>query len=292
MELVKTELLANTAKIYDQLYTRNVIIKLLLFIAGFSAVFFFVRTNNILPDYKLEADRLSIPALFSAGNLIFSIISAFIIQAQWSKWDRLIDANRGEITMLRQLFILVHHFPKEEMNEIRFHIYRYLKIYIETSDVKDYKVLLTRSRDVDNALIKIEDAMFNATKKYPDIGQMAFSYLTRAMEFREKKIQNVNQHLPRGMRVFIVFATFSLIFGSLFVPFNSIGFNYYFTLVVALLAFGVLIIIEDFDHPYRPGSFVLTVNLYKILLDEIQAKLELRGFDIKKAEAKETTETI
>ncbi len=292
MELVKSELLSTTAKLYERLYIRSIVIKVLLFTIGFSALFYFVRTANILPDYKLEADRFAIPALFGAGNLIFSIISAFIIQAQWTKWDRLIDANRGEINMLRQLFILAHHFPKTEMNEIRYHIYNYLKTYIDTSETSNYKILTTRSKDVDNALIKIEDSVFNASKKYPDIGQMVFSYLTRAMEYREKKIQYTNQRLPRGIKIYVNLATYSVIVGSLFVPFNYLGYNYYFTIVLALLAFGVMIIIEDFDHPYRPGSFVLTVRVYKILMDEIEAKLEQRGFDIEKAEKKETSTII
>lgn len=288
MEVVKTEILAKTAQLYERVYTRSIIFKVVLFTLAFSALFWYVRTGNILPEYKLEADRFAIPALFGAGNLIFSIICAFIIQAQWTKWDRLVDANRGEINMFRQLFILVHHFPKKEMNEIRYHIYNYLKTYIEASDTKNHKLLATRSKAVDNALVKIEDSVFDAAKKNPDIGQMVMSYLTRAMEFREKKIQYTNQRLPLGIKIYVYAATYSVIIGSLFVPFNFIGHNYYFTLVVALLAYGVLLIIEDFDHPYRPGSFVLTVRLYKVLLDEVRAKLELRGFDVEAAERKET----
>ena len=287
MELVKTELLTTTAKLYERLYTRSIVIKVIVFTAAFSALFLFVRSTNLLPDYKLEADRFAIPALFGAGNLIFSIISAFIIQAQWTKWDRLIDANRGEINMFRQLFILAHHFPKAEMNEIRYHIYSYLKTYVEVSDTRNYKVLATRSKEVDDALVKIEDSVFNASKKYPDIGQMVFSYLTRAMEYREKKIQYTNQRLPKGIKIYVNLATYSVIVGSLFVPFNYLGYNYYFTIVLALLAFGVMIIIEDFDHPYRPGSFVLSVRLYQILMDEIETKLEQRGFDVEKADRKE-----
>lgn len=292
MEIVKAEILQNTAKIYERLYTRSIILKIILFIALFSAIFWSVRTNNLLPDYKLEADRFAIPALFGAGNMIFSIISAFIIQAQWTKWDRLIEANRGEINMLRQLFILAHHFPKDEMNHIRFQIRQYIKTYIETSSTKDYKVLISRSKEVDNALIRIDDSVFNATKKHPDVGHLVIGYLTSAMEYREKKIQLTNQRLPWGIKLYVYGATYSVIIGSLFVPFNYLGYNYYFTLVVALLAFGVLIIIDDFDHPYRPGSFVLTVRLYKILLDEIEAKLRLHGFDMKKAEAEENKKIV
>jgi hypothetical protein len=63
-------------------------------------------------------------------------------------------------------------------------------------------------------------------------------------------------------------------------------------MVVALLAFGVYLIIEDFDYPYRPGSFVLTVGIYRNLMNEIKAKLEQRGFDVEKTSAKEDKDVI
>lgn len=289
---MKAEIMQSTARLYERLYTRSIVLKVVLFITLFSIAFWVVRINNLLPDYKLEADRFAIPALFGAGNMIFSIVSAFIIQAQWTKWDRLIEANRGEINMLRQLFILAHHFPREQMNDIRFQIRQYLKTYIETSSTKDYKILATRSKDVENALIRIDDSVFNATKKHPDVGQLVIGYLTSAMEYREKKIQLTNQRLPWGIKLYVTLSTYSVIIGSLFVPFNYLGYNYYFTIVLALLAFGVLIIIDDFDHPYRPGSFVLTVRLYKILLDEVEAKLRLRGFNIEKADAEEEKKIV
>jgi hypothetical protein len=62
--------------------------------------------------------------------------------------------------------------------------------------------------------------------------------------------------------------------------------NYYFAMVVSLMAFGVYLIIEDFDDPYRPGNFVLSVGLYKNLKDEIKAKLEQRGFNVEKEDLK------
>jgi cytochrome c biogenesis protein CcdA len=287
MDVLKTELVSKGAEIYARLYARAIIIKIILFVIGFSTVFWYIRLHNIIPTYKLEEDLRSIPVLFGAGNFIYSIFTGFIVQTQWTKWDRLIEANRGEITMLRQLFIFAHHFPRNEMLELRYHIYNYFKIYIEASDTKDHKVLATRSRTVDDALIKIDDSMFKILKKYPDRSSLATGYLTRAMEYRERKIQLSNQRLPLGIKLFVYFATFSVIFGSLFLPFNNIIFNYYFTIVVALLAFGVYLIIEDFDYPYRPGNYVLSVGSYIHVRNEIKAKLEQRGFDVEKADAEQ-----
>lgn len=295
MDILKAEIESSYTKIYTRLYTRAIIIKLVSFIILFSAAFWYIRVNNLLPDYKLEADLRSIPTLFGAGNLIFSVIGGFIIQTQWSKWSSLVEATRGEITALRQLFVLAHHFPVHERNEIRFKIYLYLRDYIEASDMKNFTshdAFMKRSEEVDNALYKLEDKIFNTTKKYQDIGQYAFGYLTRAMEFREQKLQNTAQRLPQGIRLFISFATGSVIIGSLFVPFVSVGYNYYFALVVGLLAYGIYLIIDDFDHPYRPGNFVLHAGLHQRLLGEIKEKLQEYHFDIDKAEQKEVAEAI
>lgn len=268
------------------MYARSVILKLVLFIVIFSAVFWTVRLSNILPQSKLDLDIGSIPSLFGVGNFLFSIISGFVIQQQWRKWDILMDASRGEVSMLRQLFVVAHHFPVKERNEIRFHIYRYLDILLKNRKTKDYQY---RSPQVDEALIRIEDTMFAVSKKYPDIGTFAFTYLTRAMEYREIKLQSSSHRLPRLIRIFLYFATGALIISSLFLPFVNLAYNYYFTLVAASLAFGIILIVDDFDHPLQPGIYYLSADGYKNLRTEVQNKLEQYGFDLKKAEEKELT---
>jgi hypothetical protein len=212
------------------MYARSIILKLIIFISVFSVVFWVVRLNNILPLDKLNQDIKSIPTLFGVGNFLFSIISGFVIQQQWRKWDILMDASRGEVSTLRQLYVVAHHFPVKERNNIRFHIYQYLDILIKSMKVKDFRY---RTPKVDEALIRIEDAMFAVSKKYPDIGTFAFTYLTRAMEYREIKLQSNSHHLPTMIRVFLYFATGAVFISSLFLPFVNLIYNYYFTLVAA-----------------------------------------------------------
>ena len=270
------------------MYTRSVVAKYLVFILAFSGLFWAIRFYNILPQAKLVADLKSIPTMFSAGNFIYSIFTAFIIQAQWQRWGTLIDANLGELRMLRQLFIVAHHFPVKERSDIRFHIYRYLNLIMSSTIGKKDKDLRYRSKKVDDALARIEDSMFAASKKYPDIGPLSFNYLTSAMEYREQKLQIISQSLPLGLRLFVIFLTFTIIFGTLFLPFSDLVYNYYFALVVSILAFGIYLIIEDFDHPYRPGIHYLSNDGYKNLMKEIKNKLEYYNFDFEKAERKES----
>lgn len=269
------------------MYARSVIAKLIIFVIGFTCLFWIVRIYNILPQSLLNEDLKSIPTLFGVGNFLFSIISGFVIQQQWHKWDILMDATRGEVSMLRQLFVVAHHFPVKERNAIRFHIYRYLDIYVKGSTSKKWRDVRYRSKKVDDALIRIEDTMFAVSTRYPDIGNLAFTYLTRAMEYREIKLQSSSHSLPLPIRIFMTFASASVIVGSLFMPFKNVGYNYYFTLIVASLAFVINFIVYDFDHPFRPGIYYLSVDAHRHLRNEIFAKLEEYNFDFEKAEANE-----
>jgi len=269
------------------MYARSIIIKLVIFVVGFSIVFWLVRLSGILSLKSLNADMKSIPVLFGAGNFLFSIISGFVIQSQWHKWDTLMAATRGEVSTLRQLFIVAHHFPVKDRNDIRYHIYRYLDIYCKSFTRAKEKELLYRSKNVDEAMVEIEDTMFAASKRYPDIGTFAFTYLTRAMEYREIKLQSSSNQLTLPIRVFLLFATGSVMIGALFMPFTNLLYDYYFTLIIGSLAFGIIMIVEDFDNPFSPGIHFLSVDAHKNLLNEIHGKLESYGFDFEKAKQKE-----
>lgn len=272
------------------MHVRTVVIKIIIFIIAFSVLFWAVRLSNILPQEKLNDDIKSIPTLFGVGNFLFSIISGFVIQAQWRKWDILMDATRGEVSTLRQLYVVAHHFPIKERNNIRYHIYQYLDTYVKVNATTKGKDLMFRSKKIDDALVRVEDTMFTVSTRYPDIGTLAFTYLTRAMEYREIKLQSSTHRLPMPIKIFLLFATASVIIGSLFLPFHDLMFNYYFTLIVALLAYGIILIVDDFDHPFRPGIYYLSVDAYKHLRTEIRNKLEYYAFDFGKAEKKEASD--
>lgn len=269
------------------MYARSIISKIILFSIGFSLLFWIVRLFNILPQQKLNADIKSIPTLVGAGNFLFSIISGFVIQAQWRKWDILLDATQGEVNTLRQLYVVAHHFPIKERNDIRYHIYRYLDTYVNVNLNEIGKNTVYRSNEIDEELIRLEDSMFTVSKKYPDIGNLAFTYLTRAMEYREIKLQGGLNRLPLPIRIFLYFATGSVIIGVLFLPFNDLILNYYFTLIIALLAYGIMLIVNDFDDPFRPGIYYLSVDAYRDLRNVIRKKLDSYHFDFKKAKAKD-----
>src|SRR5437016_1432188 len=112
---------------------RTVALKITVFIFLFTILFFSIRDFNLLPSNTLSANLNSIPWLFSAISLIFSIISGFVIQSQWHTWNELTDASHGELTMLRQLKSIAAHFPQDSTNKIRHGICSYLYIIIHES---------------------------------------------------------------------------------------------------------------------------------------------------------------
>jgi hypothetical protein len=248
--------------------SKTILIKLIAFFLVFNLLFFSIRFFNLLPPVKLIENNSSLPWLFSAIELIFSIISGFIIQSKWSTWNTLIDATHEELSSVRELYILSHHFSKEIRQQIKEKISNYLSLILEESETN--KNLSNRSAEVDQAIFQLEETIFSIDyAEHPNIGSMAFDLVRKCMESREKRLQNILHSLPLGVKVFIIFATYSSIFTSLFIGVTSIGYDYLFTSVIALLAYGIYLLIDDLDHPYRPGQWHLSMKGYREVLREI-----------------------
>ena len=254
------------------MYLRLIYFKIIIFILLFSAVFFEIHIYNLLPTRKLSENLDSIPWLFSAIALIFSILSGFIIQSKWNTWNALIDASQGELTMLRRLHIIAHHFPPASKEQIRQGISSYLEQIIKES-TSDYDRGI-RSTSVDEKAVKLEDILFVILQKYPESGTIALNYFVRSMEYREKRLQNGALHLPRALRYFFIFSTSCIILSSLFIGVGSLLYYYLFTLIIGLLSFGIYLLVDDLDHPYHEGNWHLSTKGYEELYHVVKKKLE------------------
>lgn len=252
------------------MYIKVIIYKILIFIICFTLIFFGIRYFNLLPITKLTENINSLPWLFSAISVIFSIISGFIIQAKWQTWDTLTDSSRGELSTLRQLHVMAHNFPDDTKNQIRHGISNYLEAIIHES-VTHYDLGI-RSRKVEEELNKLADIMFQVSKKYPETGLLAFALLNKSIEFRDRRLQTSSHHLPPALRFFIVFVTGCIVISSLFIGVDSITYDYFFTLIIGLLSYGIYLLIDDLDHPYRPGNWHLSMFEYEELFTEIKEK--------------------
>lgn len=248
---------------------RSIGLRLTIFILGFSFILFFIHYFNILPLESLHKNIDAIPWLFSAVSIIFSIISGFVIQSKWHTWDELIDATHGELSSFRQLHILSHHFSEPIQLTIKNEICNYLSIMIDESKINPD--LNIRSERVEAAIYKLEETVFDIDyAQHPNIGEMAFDLVRKCMDYRERRLQNIAHKLPLGVKIFVMFATAFMIFSGLFIGVTNQIYYYLFTFIIALLSFGIYLLIDDLDHPYRPGQWHLKIDDYIYLLDEIR----------------------
>lgn len=250
------------------MYLKFVFQKIVLFAIGFSVVFYVVRSSGIIPQEIVSEDARAIVPLFSGISLIFSIISGFVVQAQWRKWYTTLDASRGEVNMLRHMYTMADHFPARTRKNIRDAIKRYLVVFLKVNNQSKHHSGL-RSREVDIALNDIEKNVFYVLEKHSQTGMAMFMLFSRAMEYREQRIQNSRQRLPSMLKLLIILLIIILVTSSFFIFFNNIWFEYVFRLVLALLAYTIYLIIEDMDNPYQPGNFKLSFIHYRELLDEM-----------------------
>jgi len=250
------------------MYLKITSFKIFLFTSFFSAIFFIVRFFNLLPALSLQNNLNSIPWLFSAISIIFSIISGFVMQSKLHTWDELTDAIRGELSSFRQLHIMAHHFPDQMTDTIRQQICHYLDVFI--SESRKQQNLGSRSVEIENALYDLEDTIFNARKADAESGAMAFNILCNCMSYREKRLQNSAHKLPLGIRMFMISATIAMVFSSLFIGVETLLYDYIFTLIIGLLAYGIYLVIDDLDNPYRPGDWHLKADEYEELFKEVK----------------------
>lgn len=249
----------------------KILTKIITFICIFTIIFFGIRYLNLLPVAKLQENINSVPWLFSTISLIFSIICGFVIQSRWQMWDELIDASRGELSSFRQLNIMAHHFPENIKNIIRKQIAEYLKLTIE--EIKSEYSRSSRSNMADFAIYQLEDTFFSSRKDHQDSGLMAFEILRSCINYRDRRLQNNAHKLPMPIKTFIISATVSIIFTSLFIGVDSLLYDYIFTLTIGLLAYGIYLVIDDLDHPYLPGAWHLKTEEYEELRLEVMKKL-------------------
>lgn len=254
------------------MHLRVIYFKITGFIILFTIIFTILHSLQILPMKKSVDIQNNLPWLFSAISLIFSIISGFIIQSKWQTWNELIDATHGEISSLKQLHMLANHFPRVVQNTIRIHIADYLSLIIEETSTDT--IVGERSEKVEKSIYTLEETVLDINfSEHPNIGALAFDLVRKCLEYREKRLQNISHKLPVGVKFYIVGSTFAIVLFSLFVSISQVYYDYVFTLILSLLAFGIYLLIDDLDHPYRPGQWQLTKDGYITLLDSVKESM-------------------
>ena len=243
--------------------------KILFFIVAFIWLFAMMRFSGIIPEEILKENKENIVWLYSSIGLIFGMVSAFVIQSQWAKWDKLDNSARGEVDGLREMILLSKRFPQKTGDRIRSAVETYLNCLINKEGWKQMDKG-ERTADVESAIETLQNEIFMATDEVPKLTDITFRTFTVILEHKNKRLHLSAGHLPYILNITITFSTFLFIALSMLIYVPNGVLDFIFKFGVAFMSFLVYIVIFDLDHPYKPGSWHLTKDDYKKLLDEIQ----------------------
>lgn len=247
--------------------TKGTIAKVFLFVIYFSTLFVLVKFTGLVP-VQSSNDASSLGWLFSVAGVIFGVLSGFVIQMKWSIWDKLVEASNGEIASIRQLHSLIHHLSAEQRDEIKGILKLYLKQTIEANGDSAKGI---SSPKIVTSLHKLEESIYKLyeDEEVTNIDSIAYELFRKIMDWREKRTNYSQEHLLPVIRFFILANALLLAVLSLLLPVEHLGLDYIFTLSIALLSYAVYLLIDDLDHPFRPGNWHLTAKGYADSLEEI-----------------------
>jgi hypothetical protein len=134
-----------------------------------------------------------------------------------------------------------------------------------------------RSDAVEQALYELEEYVLDIDyREHPHIGQMSYDLIRNIVAYREKRLQTLAHTLPLGVRIFVSVATYAVIFSSLFIGVNSLLYDYMFTLIIAVLSYGIYLLIVDLSDPDSPGQWHLNTHEYEVLYQDIVKKFSTK----------------
>lgn len=242
--------------------------KLLIFIVIYSVIFYYYR-NSSYYNYRFLASNIdSLPWLYSTIGLIFGMISAFILQKEWGKWNDLEEAVKSECGALYEAWLWTNRLPLNVKIKIRESIKRYLQIIVdegwEKTEVGEV------SQELDETIRDLHQAAFDLNQSQPELSSTAFSMLNQIMTYREKRIRYGSSHIPQILLSTFRFATFLMIVLCPLIAIKAIELQFVFTLSIVILSYSIYIVAVDLDHPLRPGGWHLTTADYRRLLEKLK----------------------
>lgn len=246
----------------------NIFQKVIVFIIGFSGLFYFVRTSDYYSSKILLADLGGIPWLYSTIGVIFSIIAAFAIQKEWDNWNNLVEAVKNEVDSLEELWIWAERLPENIGKKIKGLIIEYIKVVINEGWRKSERG--ERSEAAERTILSLRYALLGVSQNNSQLLRGSSSPLAGLLRHRKRRLHFSARYMPNILRYTLVFSMCLLIFLSLLIGIKNIWLDYIFTLSIATLVYIIYTVVVDLDHPLQPGGWHLTTEDYKELLQRIE----------------------
>lgn len=246
--------------------TRNYKIKFLLFFLIFLAAFFLLRTEGNTLYQAAQRDLGGIGWLFSTTGLIFSILSGFLIQHLWDKWERIQRVVLEEVHALEHLIMFAN-----TKNNLRQHTCDLIRTYLKHVIAHEWtsKTKLLSSNEAVQAL-RTFSAEFVASDASTQEKGAHTKIMNTLLLARERRILLTNRRMPSVIKKAFLLSTVLVIGLSLFVAIESVTLDLIFTLAIGSLVFAIYLIVDDMDNVLTPGAWHVSSTLYKDFLLKIE----------------------
>lgn len=207
--------------------------------------------------------------LYSTAAFIFTLIVAFVIQREWEMWANLSVSVRKEIDAVRELWKWSVYAGDSLCDEVHQHLKKYLRLIVsEWRKGGETR----RSDSVDVVLDELRALLVCKISSPEGLSAQLRTALNRLIHARDQRLNFSNEHIPGILKRIVILADALLIILSLFITVDNIYLDYAFTASIGLLAFALVLVVDDLDNPFRPGTWHLTTEGYEMLLKELTHK--------------------
>lgn len=245
-----------------------IIIQSISFFVFFTLIFFGIRQIPGMDFETLYLTTEGVGWLYSAIGLIFGVFAAFTIQSQAKKWDELSSSIRQEVNNLRSLFWISFHFPTGKALRLRESIRIYLSLIIHEGwkDVDKG----SRSPNMESAVRLLQEGVFILADTNQTFASTTLTLVRNIFESREERLFQSAKRIPLLLKATIYIGALMMVILSYFIGVSNIWIDYIYTASISYLSILIVIVIEDLEHPYRPGNWHITQEAYHELLEEVK----------------------
>lgn len=245
----------------------NYKMKISLFISAFVLAFFTLRYIGGDLYVLAHKDIGGIGWLFSTIGLIFSILSGFLIQHLWDKWERIQKIVIEEIHALEHIMLF-----NNQDDQFTSKTKELVRLYV--AYVVDHEwSAKTRLLDSNDAILELKE--LNKTLPIKDassgLQSGAFAKLINSLFYiRERRILLATRRMPYIIKNTFLLSAVLVISLSLFVAIQSVALDLIFTLSIGTLVFAIYLIVDDMDNILSPGAWHVSSKLYKEFLKKLE----------------------
>jgi hypothetical protein len=238
--------------------------RILFFLVPFSLVFWYLHEQ--FESVISRASQNGLAGFYSVDGIIFGLIVAFVIQREWEIWANLSESVQAEIDTIREMWKWSSYADRALSEEAHRHLEGYLLAIVSEWNKKGEG---ERSARVDAELDGLRSILLNMSLSMNGLGGQLQSAFTNLIQARNRRLNFTNEHMPGILKRIVILADVLLILLSLFIAVNNVYLDYIFTASIGLLAFTLILVVDDLDNPFRPGTWHLTTAGYEALLIEL-----------------------